>query len=565
MNNTDAAGVRRRKIRRGAIISAAIATVVIVAGIIAVVLYTRAHQQNTLAGMVTGQVLRGDITQKISATGTVDAQTGAQVNIGSQITGRIKDLYVDIGTHVTAGQIIAVLDLPDINAQYNQSVAALAAARASSQASAASVQAATAALQTARQVYAQQVSGVSLQQTTTTTDIRKAQAGLASAQATYNQDAKTAGAQVAAAQAAVNQAQATYTNAVTFLNREKALLVRGYVAKQDVDNAQAQANVAAAQLDSAVQNLALVRTKTATALQTDQAAVQNAEAVLAAARAETAQNTIKAQQVAAAQAAVQQAQAVVQQAQASYQQSLAAIQQAQANVAFELAQYNKTIIRTPITGTVTTLSAQQGETVAAGLSAPTLVTVVNLDRLQVNAYVDETDIGSVRIGQPALITVDAYPNQQFTGQVVKIAAGGTLQQNVVTYDTTIALANPKGLLKPSMSATVSITVKSHRNVALVPIEAVKYIGTTPVVYVVDSNKNITAHPVVTGISDDTNTEILRGVQVGDIIVLAGYPPSGTSPRISIFGPGTGGGGAGRSGGGGGGAGRSGGGGGRGGR
>lgn len=489
--NTDAAAVRRRKIRRRRIISVA-AIIVIAIGIAAAVLLTRPGGQNTLSGMVTARVGRATITQRISATGSVTAQTGAQINIGSQITGRIKNLYVDIGTHVKAGQVIAVLDLPDIRSQLDQSIAAMNAAELA---------------------YAQQVSGVGLQQTTTTSDIRKAEASLSSAQATYNQDAQTLNAQVRSAQAAVNQASANYRNAITFLNREKQLLAKGYVAAQDVDNAQTQADVAAAQLDTAQQNLQLTQARTATALQTDRATIQNAQAVLDAARAETAQNTIKSQQVA---------------------QARATVQQAQANVAYWQDQWNKTIIRTPISGTVTSLSAQQGETVAAGLSAPTLVTVADLSRLQVDAYVDETDIGGVHLGQPALITVDAYPNKPFHGHVVKIASSGTLQQNVVTYDTTIAIENPHGLLKPAMTATVSIVVTQHSDVVVVPIEAIKYIGQTQVVYVVQGTK-IVPHPVVTGASDDTNIEIVRGVKPGDTIVLAGYPPSGAS-RPGLFGP-----------------------------
>lgn len=489
LNNPDGAtAIRRAKTRRRRIITALVAVVLLAGGVIATVLIVRAHQPNPLANMVTAQVQRGTIVQTISETGTVNAQTNAQVNIASQITGRIKNLYVDIGSHVTAGQVIAILDLPDIVAQYNQSVAALNAAQ---------------------QVYNQQVSGVGFTQTTTSSDINKAVAALASAQATLKQDTDTLNAQVLVAEAGVNQANATYQNAVVFLNREKELLAKGYVAKQDVDNAQAAANVAAAQLDSAKQNLRLVQVKTATTIQTDEAAVRSAEANLAAARAETANNVIKTQQVAAAAAAVR---------------------QAQANVDYAKAEYDKTIIRTPISGTITSLSAQAGDTIiAAGLSSPTLVTVVDLKRLQVDAYVDETDIGGVRLGQAAQVTVDAYPNKIFAGTVVKISQGGALLQNVVTYDTTINLSNPQGLLKPGMTATVSIVVNKHANVLIAPIEAVKYIGTTPVIYVVEGKNKIMPHQVTVGIADNTNTEILSGVSEGQTIILAGYPPSGTAP------------------------------------
>jgi len=273
-SNTDAASIRLKKLRKRKIITitAILLFVLIVAAVIIKAHNARANRQNALAGMVTAKVGRATITQKISATGSVTAQTGAQINVGSQITGRIKNLYVDVGSRVKAGQTIAVLDLPDIKAQYDQAEAALGVAE---------------------QNYAQQQTGVGFQQTTTATDISKAQAALASARATYNQDSKTAGAQVKASETAVTQAQATYQNAISFLNREKQLLDKGYVAAQDVDNAQTQVNVAAAQLDAAKQNLILTQTKTSTTVQTDMAAVRSAEALLSAARAETAQNTIK--------------------------------------------------------------------------------------------------------------------------------------------------------------------------------------------------------------------------------------------------------------------------------
>src|SRR5207249_6578962 len=83
----------------------------------------------TLAGMITAKVTPGDLNESVSATGSVTAQTGAMVKIGSQITGRIKRLYADVGSQVKAGQVIAELDLPDIRAQLDQAEQNLAAAR----------------------------------------------------------------------------------------------------------------------------------------------------------------------------------------------------------------------------------------------------------------------------------------------------------------------------------------------------------------------------------------------------------------------------------------------------
>src|SRR5437773_1015453 len=81
-----------------------------------------------MAGLLTAKVARGDLIETVSATGSVTAQTGAEVKIGSQITGRIKRLFADVGSEVKAGQVIAELDLPDIQAQLGQAQASLAVA-----------------------------------------------------------------------------------------------------------------------------------------------------------------------------------------------------------------------------------------------------------------------------------------------------------------------------------------------------------------------------------------------------------------------------------------------------
>src|SRR5207248_9812294 len=121
---------------------------------------------------------------------------------------------------------------------------------------------------------------------------------------------------------------------------------------------------------------------------------------------------------------------------------------------YQLAQLEKTVIRSPISGTVLSIAAQQGETVAAAFAAPTLIVVADLNRLEVKAYVDENDIGRLHVGLPAEVKVDSFPDRGFKGRVTKIASASTAKDNVVTYETTIALENPQGLLKPDMTASV---------------------------------------------------------------------------------------------------------------
>jgi RND family efflux transporter MFP subunit len=439
------------------------------------------------------------------------------VKIGSQITGIIKQLYADVGTKLRAGDMIAELDLPDLHAQVAQSQANL---------------------QAARERLIEQESGVNLQSTQVSTAITQAQAGLSVALSNQKQVEESANAQIETAQAGIRQAEANNVNSEASLKRTQQLFAQGYVAASDVDTAKAQAGVNAAQLASARENLGIVQAKVSADLRSAKDQVSQARAALASAKAGSAQNAIKGQQVAEARAAVN---------------------QALANLDFVKAQEAKAYIRTPISGTVIQLAQQQGETIAAGLSAPTLIIVADLDRLQVDAFVDETDIGKVRLGQPAQVTVDAYPDHPFKGKVVKIASGSTLQQNVVTYDVTIALENPGRLLKPDMTATVNIIVTEHKNVLTVPIDAVKQGEDGNTVTVErrgpDGKPQFIIQKVSIGISDGANTEIISGLKEDDIVILAGQVPGMSAaeqrmPNFSVLsgprgGGGRGGGGGGR--------------------
>jgi len=115
-----------------------------------------------------------------------------------------------------------------------------------------------------------------------------------------------------------------------------------------------------------------------------------------------------------------------------------------------------TQIRAPISGTVASVSTQQGETVAASFTAPTFVTIIADHALQLVAMVDETDIGAVRTGSRATFTVEAYPDRQFLGRVERIAPKATIVSGVVNYEVMITIGSSADVLKPDMTANVSI-------------------------------------------------------------------------------------------------------------
>ena len=139
-------------------------------------------------------------------------------------------------------------------------------------------------------------------------------------------------------------------------------------------------------------------------------------------------------------------------ARAQVHQAQAALEQAKVDL-------DRTIIRSPVTGTVISRSVDVGQTVAASLQAPTLFTIAqDLTKMQVDTNVSEADVGHVVVGQAATFTVDAYPGQVMRGTVREIRAAPIIVQNVVNYNAVIAVDNPELKLKPGMTATVSILV-----------------------------------------------------------------------------------------------------------
>lgn len=132
-------------------------------------------------------------------------------------------------------------------------------------------------------------------------------------------------------------------------------------------------------------------------------------------------------------------------------------------------------VRAPISGTVTAIATQEGETVAASFAVPTFVTIVDLSRMQVNAYVDEVDIGRVKVGQHATFTVDAAPADDFEGRVEAVVPQPVVRNNVVNYVAVVSIEKgPKGVLRPEMTATLSIETGKESEALLVPAAAVRY-------------------------------------------------------------------------------------------
>ena len=292
-------------------------------------------------------------------------------------------------------------------------------------------------------------------------------------------------------------------------------------------------------------------------------------ALLKAALAQSAANVTNARaQLTLAQASETRIRGLAAQDYASRQeldQAVAARAQAEAQVRLAAAQLSRdqtnlnfSVIRSPVSGTVIDRQVDVGQTVAASFQTPTLFKIgQDLTRMQIDTTVAEADIGSVQVGQAVNFRVDAYPDKEFKGRVRQIRLNAATQQNVVTYDVVVDVANPELTLLPGMTANARVEVESRPDALMVPAAALRFRpadGTAGADSAKSSGKKkgggaavyklvgveLVRVPVKPGISDQQNTEILKGdIKPGDELVVAdtlaaGKSGPGSMPRGRLF-------------------------------
>src|SRR5215510_4916471 len=254
-------------------------------------------------------------------------------------------------------------------------------------------------------------------------------------------------------------------------------------AKANVVNAEAAVAAADTEINNQKANLAASKSNLeVTRVQRDDAAAlvkryeelrnvlsgRDLEAAKAQANAAAARYEQAAAQVGQVQAANASAKAKLDQAKASVSQAKAQLQQSQVNL-------DHAIISSPIDGVVVSRSVDVGQTVAASLSAPTLFTIANdLTKMQVLASIDEADVGQIRPGIKANFSVDAFPGEVFSGNIMQLRLNAQTQQNVVTYSAVIEVSNPQLKLRPGMTANITIPVARRDNVLIVPNAALRF-------------------------------------------------------------------------------------------
>lgn len=169
------------------------------------------------------------------------------------------------------------------------------------------------------------------------------------------------------------------------------------------------------------------------------------------------------------------AQAAMDSALADEAVSKTAVVSAEADLRSSETNLGKAIITSPIDGVVLNRSVETGQTVAASLSAPTLFTLAeDLSKMELEVGVDEADVGQVKEGQKAEFTVDAWPGRKYPASITRVSLGSTTADNVVSYATTLSVANADLTLRPGMTATATISTDSRENALLVPNAALRF-------------------------------------------------------------------------------------------
>ena len=210
--------------------------------------------------------------------------------------------------------------------------------------------------------------------------------------------------------------------------------------------------------------------------------------------------------------------------------AIATLNQAKAQRDQAKVNLDKATITAPFAGVLTAVNVVVGQLSGSAASTTTTTSsnvafdLVDDSQLHIDVSVSEIDSGNIAIGQSAAITLDSVPNQNVTGTVERINPVASTTSNVTSFTVRIALVNPPAQVRPGATATVVITTAQRTNVLIVPSRAVQTVNGQSAVTILFRNSSFLV-PVTTGLTDGRNTEIISGVQEGDMVVL---PRAGTT-------------------------------------
>jgi HlyD family secretion protein/macrolide-specific efflux system membrane fusion protein len=307
----------------------------------------------------------------------------------------------------------------------------------------------------------------------------EAAAALASAQAELARIERVSPLQIAEAAANLAEAQAQSAYLTDNAGRFENLLAAGFVSRDEADNARQKA--VAQQRQVAARQASLERLQ-----------------------GEFAGNRVKAAQ---------------------------AVKQAAANLESLAIRISYTAIHSPIDGVVSQVTAQEGETIVAGLQVANLVTVLDTTRLEMWVYVDETDVGQVKPGQLVEFRVDAYPGRIFKGSIATIYPVPEIRDNIVYYQALVTVDPDQAtLLRPEMTTQVQIVVAQKDDVLLIPNTALKWVDDSQFIFVREADGSVTRVTPKLGLTGLTHSEVTEGLEEGAAVATEVSLPGSTPAR-----------------------------------
>ena len=420
-----------RKISRKSAIKWGVITLIIVA--LGALAYTFLKPEETAPNYLTATVEVGDIENNVMASGKVKALN--TVDVGAQVSGEVKRLYVEVGDEVKQGDLIAQIDqvtqknnLSNEQASLEQSEAAL----------------------------------------------QSAQAELLSKQAAL----KSAYSDLASRQSELKQAQSDFA-------RLQDLVAIDAISQQEYDTQ-------------------------ATSVETAKAAVANARA------------------------AIDTAKAAIATTEANINSQQAALRKSRTNVSTAEEDLSYTTIRAPISGTVVSITTEQGTTVNANQTAPTLVTLADLSTVRINAQISEADVINVSAGMPAYFNIIGNPDKQYDATLTAIEPAPEQISSTSSTDAAIyyvgyvEVPNPDRLFRIDMTAQIYIIVNEAKNTLLVPSTVIqekrakeKGKSTTgKFVRVLKDDGTVEERTVEVGIDNRVNAQILSGLKEGEEVIIS---------------------------------------------
>ncbi|MFQ3678598.1 MAG: efflux RND transporter periplasmic adaptor subunit [Fimbriimonadaceae bacterium] len=412
------------------------------------------------------------ITETFEITGQL--VTSADSMIGAQVGGRLVGVFVKDGDPVTAGQVIAVQDTANAEAQYRQAMAGLSAAQSQLQQ----------ALSNARLQPARSAAGVAAAES----QLRAARAQLDKARTGARAE------EIRQAEAAVRGARAGADHAKRELDRARALLAEGAVSQQRVDAAQAAYDAALSQYEAAVQSLAIARDAVRPEdLRSAEEGVRLAEENLRGARAAKELDVLLSQQVVAARAAVR---------------------SAQAQVDLARKQIEDARIKAPFSGRISGNPTQPGTVLGPG--SP-VARIIGGEGIYFQGEVPEGKLGFISVGQNLQVTIDALGGRTFSGRVAAIDPAGQELGRIFRVRISIDQTDPS--MKPGMFARGILVTRRVEDAVVVPQAAIRQEGDKAFVFRAVDNKAVRTE-VELGMATDGLQQVI-GVPAGALVVVRG--------------------------------------------